>query len=99
MYWTAPHLSPHQKQNKKIEKGGIRAGKKLIPLDWKEPTKYLRMEYQDWLNKANQTDESKLGPDNPHWYFRLIGCGKMGKGACDTNNNENLFDELPFFSA
>ena len=55
------------------------------------------MEYTDWISKANQTDESKLGPNNPHWYYRLIGCGKGMSKSCDPNSSENLFDELPFF--
>ena len=41
-------------------------------------------------------DDASLGPDRPHWYFRLIGCGYMGKN-CDKGNSEMLFDELPFF--
>ena len=55
------------------------------------------MEYTDWISKANQTDESKLGPNNPHWYYRLIGCGKNVSKSFDPNNSEILFDELLFF--
>ena len=69
-------------------------------VSWKPPTEMLRMTYLDWLAHANVTDD-KLGPDNPHWYFRLIGCGNMGEntadGSCDKGSSEWLFDELPFF--
>lgn len=65
--------------------------------NWKPPTEELRMTYLDWLSHANVTDD-KLGPDNPHWYFRLIGCGDMGAdGSCDEGSSEWLFDELPYF--
>jgi hypothetical protein len=69
-------------------------------ISWKPPTEMLRMTYLDWLAHANVTDD-KLGPNNPHWYFRLIGCGNMGEntadGSCDKGSSEWLFDELPFF--
>lgn len=69
--------------------------KKNTPDGWKPPTEMIRMTYKDWLSHANITDESKLGPDMEHWYFRLIGCGEMGN--CDQNAAEYLFDELSFF--
>jgi hypothetical protein len=52
----------------------------------------IQMTYAAWLAKANVTDESKLGPTQDHWYFRLISCGVCSHGA-----HEFLFDELPFF--
>lgn len=68
--------------------------------NWKPPTENLRMTYTEWLGHANVTDD-QLGPDNPHWYFRLIGCGDMGEntadGSCDKGSSEWLFDELTFF--
>lgn len=68
--------------------------------NWQPPTEMLRMTYLEWLEHANVTDD-QLGPDNPHWYFRLIGCGKMDKngasGSCDKGSSEWLYDELPFF--
>lgn len=67
---------------------------------WQPPTENLRMTYTDWVEHANVTD-AELGPDNPHWYFRLIGCGAMGEhtedGSCDKGSSEWLFDELTFF--
>lgn len=69
--------------------------------NWEPPTENLRMTYLDWLEHANITDPALLGPDNPHWYFRLIGCGKMGEhtedGSCDKGSSEWLFDELTYF--
>ena len=68
------------------------------PPGWKKPTSILRITYDEWLRKANITDESKLAPDQPHYYFRLIGCGEMGPhGDCDDASSEYLFDELTFF--
>jgi len=68
--------------------------------NWQPPTENLRMTYLDWLEHANVTDDM-LGPDNPHWYFRLIGCGDMGEhtadGSCDKGSSEWLFDELTYF--
>lgn len=68
--------------------------------NWQPPTENIRMTYVDWLKHANVTDD-QLGPDNPHWYFRLIGCGAMGPntedGSCDKGSSEWLFDELTFF--
>lgn len=67
------------------------------PPGWKEPTKMMRMSYGEWLEHANVTDD-KTTPDQPHWYFRLIGCGLTGPdGSCDKGSSEYLFDELPFF--
>jgi len=68
-----------------------------FPAGWKPPTKMIKMKYQDWLSHANFTDLSKIGPDMEHWYFRLVGCGKLQQGKCDKAPSEYLFDELPFF--
>ena len=65
--------------------------------NWQPPTENLRMTYLDWLQKANITNDDQLGPDNPHWYFRLIGCGTMNDGDCDKGSSEWLFDELTYF--
>mmetsp|Transcript_35156 Transcript_35156/g.85067 ORF Transcript_35156/g.85067 Transcript_35156/m.85067 type:complete len:622 (-) Transcript_35156:81-1946(-) len=65
---------------------------------WKEPTTMMRMTYGEWLSHANMTEGETVGPDDPHWYFRLIGCGETGpRGECDKGSSEYLFDELPFF--
>lgn len=64
-----------------------------IPEGWTEPTKMLRMRYADFLRHANTTEP--VGPDDEHWYFRLIGCGTQGD--CDKGSSEFLYDELPFF--
>lgn len=68
------------------------------PPDWKKPTTMMRMTYEEWLKRANITDASLLGPDKPHYYYRLIGCGEIGQhGECDSGSSEYLFDELTFF--
>ena len=81
MYWMKP------------KKRAIKEG--IVEKDWKPPTDMIRMPYKEWLGHANVTDD-KLGPDHEHWYFRLIGCGGMGRD-CDKDSSEYLFDELPFF--
>jgi hypothetical protein len=81
MYWMKP-----RKKNIKDH---------TVPEDWKPPTEMMRMSFTEWLEHANVTDD-KLGPDMEHWYFRLIGCGEMGRN-CDKDSSEYLFDELPFF--
>lgn len=46
----------------------------------------LRMTYDEWLVKANKTH---VGPEEEHWYFRLIGCGYMDTtGGCDQGSSE-----------
>ena len=82
MYWNQPRK---------------RRGKARVPKGWTAPTKNIRMTYDEWLSKANVTDESLLSPEMPHWYFRLIGCG-LGLGEnCDLAHSEFVFDELPIF--
>eukprot|EP00934_Nitzschia_sp_Nitz4_P008700 Nitzschia sp. Nitz4//scaffold32_size149145//108243//109937//NITZ4_002894-RA/size149145-processed-gene-0.133-mRNA-1//-1//CDS//3329548114//8690//frame0 len=78
--------------------------KKEESAGWKQPTEMLRMTYREWLAHANVTantpeeDEALYGPEAPHWYFRLIGCGETGpQGECDNGSSEYLFDELTFF--
>jgi hypothetical protein len=66
----------------------------------------IRMTYRDWLSKANASSSStntdvvvavQAGPNDEHWYFRLIGCGYMGPdGSCDQGSSEYLFDEMPY---
>mmetsp|Transcript_3795 Transcript_3795/g.7259 ORF Transcript_3795/g.7259 Transcript_3795/m.7259 type:complete len:552 (+) Transcript_3795:212-1867(+) len=81
MYWMRPKKKNMQDHT--------------VPDDWKPPTEMTRMPFSEWLHHANVTDD-KLGPDMEHWYFRLIGCGEMGRN-CDKDSSEYLFDELPFF--
>ena len=92
MYWMAEN--PNKKKQR--EKAGRARHPKFPtpPEGWKPPTKMMRMPYEEWLGHANTTDD-KLGPDHPHWYYRLIGCGAQGR--CDKDSSEYLFDELPFF--
>ena len=78
-------------------KSASRRNAAQVPADWKPPTQLTRMQYTEWLKHANVTDD-QLGPDKPHWYYRLIGCGLMGNtGNCDRGSSEYLYDELPFF--
>jgi hypothetical protein len=74
-----------------------RKAKGAVPEGWREPTKLTRIVYKEWLQHANVSDD-QLGPNKPHWYYRLIGCGGMGPdGGCDLGSSEYLFDEMPFF--
>jgi len=91
MYWNPPR-NPKNKIRQGLYRLGGANGEGAKP--WVQPTKIIQMSYPAWLQKANVTDESKLGPDNPHWYFRLIGCGHTRHCG---GTAEYLFDELPFF--
>jgi len=94
MYFIKPR-NVKKKGTKQLRVGGKR---NVIekPEGWEAPTKIIKMSYADWLSHANVTDESHLADNNKeHWYFRLIGCGKMQ--SCDRTLSEYLFDELPFF--
>lgn len=89
MYWNPPR-GGKKKNNRFAKDRGLK--------DWQQPTEMIRMTYEEWLAKANTTDDSQLGPEMPHWYFRLIGCGETGpEGQCDRGSSEYLFDELTFF--
>jgi Cupin-like domain len=94
MYYVPP--SPKRGRN-----GGERGNARMrgkVPADWKAPTQLIRMSYGEWLSHANVTDDTLLGPDHPHWYYRLIGCGGTANdGSCDKESSEYLFDELTFF--
>jgi hypothetical protein len=99
MYWNPPPKNPRPDNRNKNDGGKNPRWEHRIqpPSGWKEPTKMIRMTYDEWVDHANVT-EDKLGSDQPHWYFRLIGCGETGpEGQCDAGSSENLFDELPFF--
>ena len=86
MYFVKP---PQEKRRRRRAK--------QTPKDWHPPTENIRLTYQEWLQHANVSDD-QLGPDMPHWYFRLIGCGSMGNdGSCDDGSSEYLYDELPYF--
>ena len=99
MYWVPP-AKQKKKHNQVPPQKKLRMGKAAYavkkPDNWTQPTEMMRMRYADWLRHANVTDD-KLGPDQPHWYYRLIGCGAMGDGKCDADSSEYLFDELPWF--
>ena len=70
---------------------------RTAPPGWTDPTQAMRMTYSEWLEKANVTDDLCTS-DQPHWYYRLIGCGLTGPdGSCDKGSSEYLYDELPFF--
>ena len=84
MYWNQP---------RKI-KATDRAETFVLDDKWEPPTSMIRMQYKDWLHRANTTLN---GPDASHFYFRLIGCGKLGR-HCDDTPTESLFNEMPFFT-
>eukprot|EP00543_Licmophora_paradoxa_P006468 CAMPEP_0202455020 /NCGR_PEP_ID=MMETSP1360-20130828/12642_1 /ASSEMBLY_ACC=CAM_ASM_000848 /TAXON_ID=515479 /ORGANISM="Licmophora paradoxa, Strain CCMP2313" /LENGTH=323 /DNA_ID=CAMNT_0049074499 /DNA_START=23 /DNA_END=997 /DNA_ORIENTATION=+ len=94
MYWMRPNTK-FGNNNKKRHRGQLRGPSRITaPANWSQPTEMMRMPYAEWLQHANVTDD-KLGPEKEHWYYRLIGCGKMG--SCDKGSSEYLFDELTFF--
>ena len=88
------HRTEYSKTNHFMYWSNPRNRRGLEPEGWKPPTEVTQMTYEDWLTNANTTDD-KLGPEQDHWYFRLIGCG--GYKDCDKQSSEFLFDELPYF--
>mmetsp|Transcript_5004 Transcript_5004/g.5318 ORF Transcript_5004/g.5318 Transcript_5004/m.5318 type:complete len:558 (+) Transcript_5004:58-1731(+) len=94
MYWNAGRQMRQQSKNQHPDGRGV--AKKMS--NWQQPTTMMRMTYRDWLSHANLTEGETVGPSDPHYYFRLIGCGETGpQGECDKGSSEYLFDELPFF--
>jgi hypothetical protein len=55
--------------------------------NWEPPITNIEMTYDEWIEKATQPLED-MGPDKPHWYFRLNGKATTGSF---------VFEELPFF--
>jgi len=58
--------------------------------DYKPPITNIKMTYDQWAEKANQPDD-EMGPDKPHWYFRV--------SAKDKEENDIMFQEMPFFKS
>jgi hypothetical protein len=88
MYWQLP-----PKDGSKNPTGYRRIH---APEGWTPPTKQLRMTYAEWISHAESG--KSISPNEPHWYYRLIGCGEIGpEGQCDMGSSEYIFDELPFF--
>lgn len=59
----------------------------MRPQGWEPPMSNVKMTYNEWMAKASQSEED-MGPDKPHWYFRV-----NAKGGTD----HFMFRELPFF--
>lgn len=57
------------------------------PPGWEPPMRDVKMTYEEWAEKASQPEQD-MGPDRPHWYFRV-----NAKGGTD----HIMFRELPFF--
>ena len=106
MYWNAG-AKVRRKQHIGIKRGGNAfagdghpdgRGVEKDLAHWQQPTKMMRMAYKEWLTHANLTEGESVGPHDPHWYYRLIGCGEQSpEGKCDKGSSEYLFDELTFF--
>ncbi len=65
---------------RKTKRGGV-------PSDWVPPMSSVKITYDEWVEEASKTEE-EMGPDQPHYYFRV-----NAKGGTD----HTLFKELPFF--
>jgi len=60
------------------------------PKGWIPPMKSIKMTYKQWLEKATQTSNQDMGPNQPHWYFRVNAKDELGQHF--------LYHEMPFFS-
>lgn len=94
---TVHSLSKKRRDDQKVPPPPLKPPSKNLvhePPGWSSPTKMIRMTFDDFLVKAKWPKTH----DEPHWYFRLIGCGETGPtGDCDAGSSEWLFDELTFF--
>jgi len=108
MYWNAgaqmrkrQHISKEEAKKGTAFEGDGHPDGRGVDKDlahWQQPTKMMRMKYTEWLTHANLTEGESVGPHDPHYYYRLIGCGEQSpKGGCDKGSSEYLFDELTFF--
>jgi len=61
--------------------------KQDTPIGWHAPMSSVQMTYDEWELKASQSEED-MGPDKPHYYFRVNAKG---------GNDHFMFKELPFF--
>jgi hypothetical protein len=68
-YWTQNgvnhHLYPMDNNNNNNDNN-----------KWTAPVELTEMTFNEWIEKANITDERLLQPDSPHYYFKLIGCAR-----------------------
>lgn len=96
------------------ESEGTEASERHGKNDWKAPTEITEMTFDEWIEKANVTDEALLAPESPHYYFRVVGCAPGGsrrrrnsalaeEQPCSYLPGESkhmpyLIDELPFYT-
>jgi len=104
MFWNVGGLTKKQQhelqEHNKFEGDGHPDGRGVDrDLDhWQQPTKMMRMTYGEWFSHADLKEGETVGTHDPHYYFRLIGCGEPSPlGKCDKGASEFLFDELTFF--
>jgi len=74
--------------------------------EWVPPIQKLTMTYDEWLEKANQP-KIAMGPDKPHWYFRVNAKKENGtknhrpqkleRDSSSVDRGNVMYDELPFF--
>ena len=107
LYWLPPRRKTEPREDRDSN-GNLRPSVGTeIPPGWKEPTKHIRMTFDDWISHANVSRAASASDRNGdvaqkdgYYYFRLIGCGDTGpSGQCDPDaeSSEWLFDELEFF--
>ena len=108
MYWNAgsqvkrqQHMSKQQAHKPNAFLGDGHPDGRGVDKDlahWQQPTKMMRMPYNEWIQHANSTEGQHVGSRDAHYYYRLIGCGEESpEGKCDKGSSEYLFDELTFF--
>jgi hypothetical protein len=101
MYGSA---GKRKRRHRAVAKAGANAGEEEEEEEEADkkfyaPPKHVLMRYSEWEKHAN-APESQLGPDMPHWYFRLITCGRFRGDVCRKTGeygSEYILDELTFF--
>ena len=114
MYYIPPSRNHNKniKKNKSHRRGvvapdGWKEPTKSMRMSYHEWLQHVNDTKQKQLQKQQHDNGVKnivedeniiIGPNEPHWYYRLIGCGGMGNdGSCDKDSSEYLYDEMPFF--
>lgn len=62
--------------------------------EYKEPTKVTEMSFQEWVTKANVTDESLLRTDSTHYYFQVVGCAPGVASSSSVSSSSSLSNNV-----
>ncbi len=99
MYFKTPKIKSKQRHGRRnnVRPQEVQSGSKnVVPEGWEPPMQNIEMTYTEWEEVASQ-DEHDMGPDMPHWYFRVNAKKYPNSRSRSSNPGNVIFDELPFF--